>query len=110
MLMSRPRAQSSTVELTTIHNYYEKHVTESVMNSHPRALKDSDFLADTCCVALNHLPPRYIRHDVDMNFFMSPIEREEMSKKVQQAVDNAIKLVLAHEQEKHEQSDTNTSN
>lgn len=108
MLMSRPRSSSSAVELANIHNYYEKQVTEAIMNTNPRALKDSDFLADACCVALNHLPPRYIRHDVDMNFFMSPVEREEIAKKVQQAVDHAVEFVLAHEKEKLEQNDTDT--
>jgi hypothetical protein len=57
-------------------------------------------MADVSCVALNHLPPRYIRQDVDMSFFMSPVEREETAKKVQEAVNLALKFVLKHEQEK----------
>ena len=100
MLLSRPRTQSTHIEVANVHNFYEKQVTETILNTEPRARKDSDFLADVSCVALNHLPPRYIRHDVDMNFFMSPIEREEIANKVQQAVDHAIDFVIMHEKEK----------
>ncbi|AFU98068.1 peptidase, metallopeptidase [Simiduia agarivorans SA1 = DSM 21679] len=58
-----------------------------------RAREDADFLADVACVALNHLPPRYIRHDVDMSFFLSPQEQEEMQKKVRKAVKDALRYV-----------------
>lgn len=100
MLMSRPRTRSTATELANVHNFYEKQVTESILKTNPRAIKDSEFLADVSCVALNHLPPRYIRHDVDMNFFMSPVEREEIANKVQNAVDHAIDFVLEHEKDK----------
>lgn len=102
MLMSRPRTLASHVEIASVHNYYERLVIEAIMHTNERATSDSDFMADVSCVALNHLPPRYIRHDVDMSFFMSPTEREETADKVQQAVDHAIEFVLAHEQEKSE--------
>jgi hypothetical protein len=99
--MSRLRAAASTnTEIASVHNYYERLVSETIVNTDPRALSDADFMADVSCVALNHLPPRYIRHDVDMSFFMSPVEREETAKKVQQAVNLALKFVLKHEQEK----------
>lgn len=105
MLMSRPRTQSTGTELANVHNFYEKQVTERVLQSSPRAQKDNEFLADVSCVALNHLPPRYIRHDVDMNFFMSPVEREEIEAKVQHAVDHAIEFVLDHEKDKLDNTD-----
>ncbi|MFT5117410.1 MAG: competence protein ComFB [Kiritimatiellia bacterium] len=101
MLMSRLRATRSTnTEVASVHNYYERLVSETIYNTDPRAQSDPDFMADVSCVALNHLPPRYIRHDVDMSFFMSPVEREETAKKVQEAVNLALKFVLKHEQEK----------
>ncbi len=100
MLMSRPRAPSSHLDTSSVHNYYERLVAEAITQSTPRALEDEDFLADVSCVALNHLPPRYIRHDVDMSFFMSPTEREETEQKVQQAVNHAIHFVVSHEKEK----------
>jgi competence protein ComFB len=102
MLMSRPRTTATNIEVASVHNYYERLVTETITNSNRRALSDPDFMADVSCVALNHLPPRYIRHDVDMSFFMSPMEREETAKKVQKAVNLALKFVLDHEQDKLE--------
>jgi hypothetical protein len=91
------------MEVASVHNYYERIVTETITRSDPRALSDADFMADVSCVALNHLPPKYIRHDVDMSFFMSPIEREEIINKVQQAVNHAIEFVVAHEKQKQDQ-------
>ena len=98
MLLSRFRHQQAIQsEQANIHNYYEKLVKESLLEHHPRARDDIDFMADTCCVALNHLPPRYIRHDVDMTFFLSPTEFEEMRDKVKLAVDYAVEFVSSRE-------------
>lgn len=102
MLMSRPRTVSTHAEVANIHNYYERLVTESITKTDKRAIEDADFLADVSCVALNHLPPRYIRHDVDMSFFMSPVEREETEEKVQTAVDYALVFVRQREEERQE--------
>ena len=102
MLMSRPRTASSHSEVANVHNYYERLVTESILKTDARSISDPDFLADVSCVALNHLPPRYIRHDVDMSFFMSPVEREETEDKVQKAVDYALIFVQQHEEDQQE--------
>ena len=102
MLMSRPRTTSTHAEVANVHNYYERLVNESILKTDTRAVDDTDFLADVSCVALNHLPPRYIRHDVDMSFFMSPVEREETENKVQTAVDYALVFVKQHEDERQE--------
>lgn len=99
MLISRPRNIDEN-EYAHVHNYYELIVNDMVLNINSRAKEDAEFLADVSCVALNHLPPRYIRHDVDMNFFMSPVEREEVHNKVKKAVEDAIEFVLTHEREK----------
>ena len=98
MLITRPRSKTyDETEFNDIHNYYESLVHETVLELDGRARKDNDFLADVSCVALNHLPPRYIRHDVDMNFYMSPIERDEIEKKVKTAVTDAIAFVTERE-------------
>ncbi len=85
----------------TIHNYYEKLVIEQLVRSNDRAGQDPDFLADVTCVALNRLPPRYIRHDVDMTFFLSPTEMDEMADKVVRAVNDAVAYVENREQQKN---------
>lgn len=99
MLISRPHNDDG-LDRAHVHNYYETLVNETIVAVNTRAKEDPEFMADVSCVALNHLPPRYIRHDVDMNFFMSPVEREETHNKVKAAVDNAIEFVLNHERDK----------
>ena len=109
MLLSRRRTtHPNHYDSTSVHNFYERLVTEHIIQQEPRANKDYDFLADVSCVALNHLPPRYIRHDVDMRFYMSPVELNEVQKKVSEAVRHAIEFVESREQEKRQDSDANT--
>jgi competence protein ComFB len=83
-------------ELGNVHNYYERMVLAELPRQLGERMADVDFAADVACVALNHLPPRYIRHHVDMIFYLSPSENEEMQKKVEQAVTNAIRFVQEH--------------
>ena len=110
LLYTHPHHDSNTT-VDSIHNFYEKHVIAEIVHQSERARGDSDFLSDVACVALNHLPPRYIRHDVDMTFFLSPQEQTEIQDKVTAAVKEAINYVserarpdLEH-QEEDEQSD-----
>ena len=79
-----------------IHNYYEKLVVQ-----HFNALKleekyDSDFIADLTCVVLNQLPCRYIRHEVDMAFYLPASERFEMENNVKVAVAKALEFMKVH--------------
>jgi hypothetical protein len=81
-----------------LHNYYERLVVQEVYNQSGRVQQgDRDFLADVACVALNRLPPRYIRHDVDMTFFMSPQDMAEIENKVSKAVSDALSYVESRE-------------
>ncbi len=98
MLLSR-RRNINTIkhDASTVHNYYERLVKEEILNQDPRANSDGDYMDDVSCVALNHLPPRYVRHDVDMSFYLSPIEWEEINKKVTKAVKHAIEFVQSRE-------------
>lgn len=89
--------------LDTVHNYYEHLVLDHIFQSNERAQTDVDFIADVACVALNHLPPRYIRHNVDMTFFLSQVELEEIYNKVKIAVADAIRYVQRREQEREDQ-------
>lgn len=85
-------------EIDFIHNYYERLVLEEIFEQSARARDgDRDFLADAACVALNRMPPRYIRHDVDMTFFMSPQDMQEIHNKVVHAVTDAINYVESRE-------------
>lgn len=86
------------MEYESVHNYYEKPVIEHV-HAKLGAKQPPDLLADIVCVALNHLPPRYIRYDVDMTFYLSPQEANEMATKIATAVEKAIMLVEQREAE-----------
>ncbi len=78
----------------SIHNYYETLVTEYIMNTLAKEEgMDQDFLEDVACLALNQLPARYVRHDVDMAFFLTTRERERMQSHIIEAVLDASRKV-----------------
>jgi hypothetical protein len=74
-----------------VHNYYERLVFEEVARrSHEAAHMDytSDMLADVACLALNRLPARYVRHDVDMMFYLTEQERQA----IEQSLNEVLKF------------------
>ena len=82
------------MNIGNIHNYYESLVGEYLMQElDDEQLQDQDFLEDVACLALNRLPARYVRHDVDMAFFLSTTEREQMQTAVMESVGAAIEQV-----------------
>jgi hypothetical protein len=90
------------MNLASIHNYYETLVVEYLMNTVAREPGvEQDFLEDVACLALNHLPTRYVRHDVDMAFSLTTREREKMQSKISEAVLSAVRRVREH----HHQDD-----
>ncbi|ARU26019.1 late competence development ComFB family protein [Cellvibrio sp. PSBB006] len=98
MLTTGNRHYTFDDDVDFIHNYYERLVLQEISATSERVQAgDREFLADVACVALNRLPPRYIRHDVDMTFFMSPQEMQEIEHKIKIAVQSAIAYVQASE-------------
>ncbi len=84
--------------LDTIQNYYEPMVLEEladILRVRKLTEPDEDTLGDIVCVALNHLPPRYIRHEVDMIYYLSPAEAKEMRDKVRKATEDALEYVTS---------------
>lgn len=82
------------MDIGSIHNYYESLVGEYLINDALQGEEyNQDFLEDVACLALNHLPARYVRHDVDMAFFLTTREREKMQQQVTEAVLKAIDQV-----------------
>lgn len=82
------------VTFDEVHNYWEQQVFAEIMrrsDSYPEF--DTDLLADTACVALNLLPSRYVRFDIDLVFFMSQHERQDGERALQNAVDFAFSFV-----------------
>ena len=79
-----------------IHNYYEKLMLEQFTNLKIEQNYDADFIADLSCIVLNQLPARYIRHEVDMAFYLPAPERYEMETKVKEAIEKALKFMHEH--------------
>jgi len=94
-MLITPHTHATDAESTfgSVHNYYERLVFEQLHRASDRAAVDRNFMADVACVALNRLPPRYVRHDVDMTFFLSPVEHDEILDKVARAVNEALNYV-----------------
>lgn len=83
-------------EFESLHNYYEKLVVDMVVDmAHKYPGLSEDHRPDVACVALNRLPPRYIRHQVDLAFHMTEQERKENEKLLKNAVDFAFEFVQA---------------
>lgn len=88
---------ADAMHFESIHNYYEQLVIDHLIDRLAPELDitDADLLADIACLALNNLPARYIRHDVDMAFFLTTMERERMREMVisetRQAADKVIR-------------------
>lgn len=82
------------LDFEQIHNYYERLVFEEVARlseSHPNFT--SDMLADVACVALNRLPARYVRHDVDMMFYLTEQERHAIEQSMEEGLAFAFAFV-----------------
>ena len=85
--------------MDNIENWYEKIVFEKIRLLAKESIGESiepSLWSDVACLALNHLPPRYVRHSVDMTFYQSPQEQMEMDQRVDKAIDNAMSYVKKH--------------
>lgn len=83
-------------DFTSIRNYYERQVFETVLDIAPKypAVKE-DQLPDVACVALNKLPARYIRHEVDLAFYQTEKERADNEVTLKEVVTYAFEFVQA---------------
>ena len=82
----------------SIHNHHERAVFELIASSaskYPHVSGSRELLADVACVALNRLPPRYIRHEVDFAFYLSDKERADTERAIAEAVTFAFEFVQA---------------
>lgn len=88
------------MSIEQIHNYYERLVVDEVV----RRVRDNpdvsaDMVADMACVALNRLPARYVRHDVDLVFYLTEAERHQSDSAMDNAITDALRLVMARAQQ-----------
>lgn len=85
----------ATIDFSDLHNYYEPLIYNYVLEtvSVTEKIDDEELLKDLACLALNHLPARYVRHDVDMAFFLTSRERLAIQSAVVEAVDEALQQI-----------------
>lgn len=86
-----------SADFESIFNHHERAVFEAVKASAPRYphLATPELLADIACVALNRLPSRYIRHEVDFAFYLTDKERSDNERCIAEAVAFAFEFVQA---------------
>ena len=78
------------MDFSSVHNTHEKTIFDAVVAaapSYPAVANDVELLADVACVALNRLPPHYIRHGADLAFFTTEKERLAICRSIDESVD-----------------------
>jgi hypothetical protein len=89
-------ADAMPADFTSFRNYHEHLVVNQVIDMADRyPMLNDDQHPDVVCVALNRLPPRYIRHQVDLAFHMTEKERADNEQLINEAVAYAFEFVQA---------------
>jgi len=86
------------MDFSSVYNIHEKTIFEAVAAAAPRypvIAGDDGLLADVACVALNRMPPHYIRHSADLAFFITEKERQTTQRNIDESVDFAYGYVQA---------------
>lgn len=83
------------MNFASLYNYYEHlvfdYISRHLMQKYTG--REEDFFLDVACYSLTRLPSRYIRHEIDMVYYLAPGELEEMEKRVAQTVDSAARFI-----------------
>jgi len=83
-----------STDFEQIHNFYERLVFEEVSHRSEKYPEFThDMLADVACVALNRLPARYVRHDVDLMFYLTEKERHGIEQAMEDALSFGFRFV-----------------
>lgn len=82
---------------SSVQNYYERLVFEFINEVLIDKYKDMDdeFFLDVACYSLTRLPSRYMRHEIDMAFYLAPGERTEMQNQVNESTLVAAEFIYA---------------
>ena len=83
-----------------LQNYYERLVfefmNEKLIDKYDEM--DEEFFLDVACYALTRLPARYMRHEIDMAYYLAPGERSEMQAQVEKSVLSAAEFIFGRRQ------------
>ena len=94
---ARPTS-AMAIDFSSVRNHHEQSVFRAVVETAPQFPGISprpELLVDVACVALNRLPPRYIRHEADFAFFLTDRERADSELAISEAVEYAFGFVQA---------------
>ena len=86
------------MDFSSVHNTHEQTIFDAVVaaaSRYPAVADEVDLLADVACVALNRMPPHYIRHSADLAFFSTDKERQATKRNIEESVDFAFGYVQA---------------
>ncbi|GGI75384.1 late competence development ComFB family protein [Shewanella gelidii] len=72
-----------------IRNYYEVLLLEILQDEGLLDELPEDYISDLCCVTLNQLPVRYVRHLVDTYFFEDYNELQQMKAEIQDKLEKS---------------------
>ena len=68
------------MNFASVYNFYEhlvfEYIVERLRETYPD--EDEEFFLDVACFALTKLPARYIRHEIDMAFYLEKEPREKL--------------------------------
>lgn len=83
------------MNFASLYNYYEHLVFDYIKEQLIQQYDDQDeeFFLDVACYSLTRLPSRYIRHEIDMIYYLAPGEQEEMEKRVEKTVKTSAKFI-----------------
>ncbi len=83
------------MNFASVYNFYEhlvfEYIVERLQERYPD--EDEEFFLDVACYALTKLPARYIRHEIDMAYYLQPGERAEMMRSVAEETMEAAKYI-----------------
>lgn len=81
--------------MLNISNYYEQLVTDRLwkMTEESAEPLSQAFIEDVACLALNKLPPCYVRNPVDKGASLTELHYQEMSVAVSKAIAEAVEQV-----------------
>jgi hypothetical protein len=83
-----------------IRNYYEVLLMEILRDEGLMEELPEEYLADLCCVTLNQLPVRYIRHLVDTYFFENYQELQQMKTEISEALERSRQFLKVNLQKR----------
>ena len=92
------------MNFASLYNYYEHLVFEHINANLKKQYQDQDedFFLDVACYSLTRLPSRYIRHEIDMIYYLAAGEQEQMEQNVEQTVEEAARFISARMKQQKE--------